>query len=747
MSLLDDALQLAEQGLPVFPCNPQTKQPLVGKRKDANRKEIPNSGGHHRATTDPKQIRRWWTGWPDALIGVPTGPRSGFAVLDLDVKNGKDGLAAVPDWETRSTVIARTQSGGAHLYFDAAGAPHCTSDEIALGVDTRGDGGYVIVPPSPGYTYVNGADLKTLPPWPDDLRPQPREERTSGAEAEAEADPALVAAALAIIPNDDRGWDDWNRIGMATWRATGGSDAGRAAFTAWSQKSRKFDAERTAERWRHYSTSPPTKLGAGTLFYEANQASPGWRDPHLLERMNAEYCAVVDGGKARVLRFQPQVQTHDGQVVHRRLVPEFLSFGDLHNFHKNEKVLVVENDKPKLVPLGNWWTGHAQRRTYRGLTFRPDIEAGQVDGCLNLWRGWGVQRAPGDWSLMQQHIEEVIAAGDEKAKVYILNWLTWTLQHPAERAQVALVLRGGRGSGRGTLGNAMCRILGQHASHISSIDHLAGRFNAHLRDCVFLFADEAYWPGDRRAEGTLKRVITEPTLFIEAKGRDSVTVPNMLHVMMASNQDWVVPAGEHERRFAMFDVSEHRRQDEGWFKPLYRQLADGGYAAMLHDLLRRTLGDWHPRKVPMTEALLDQQVRSLEPLDAWVVAFLQDGALPADYGVNRPDVALSRSQPDVDGRNPRNGIFDLARDRVPALRFVDEQVLARHLREKVKCTPWRDSDRRGWQFPPLAECRKEWEERYPGWSWQHPDITEWQTGVNREPIGGQPYRTKPEAEE
>jgi Family of unknown function (DUF5906) len=102
----------------------------------------------------------------------------------------------------------------------------------------------------------------------------------------------------------------------------------------------------------------------------------------------------------------------------------------------------------------------------------------------------------------------------------------------------------------------MCRIFGQHAVHISSADHLAGRFNAHLRDACLLFADESYWPGDKRAEGTLKRLITEPDLLIEPKGRDAVTARNMLHVMMASNEDWIVPAGEHERRFAVFDVSK-----------------------------------------------------------------------------------------------------------------------------------------------------------------------------------------------
>src|SRR6185503_3069857 len=161
---------------------------------------------------------------------------------------------------------------------------------------------------------------------------------------------------------------------------------------------------------------------------------------------------------------------------------------------------------------------------------------------------------------------------------------------------------------------AMVRIFGQHATHISSIKHLVGHFNVHLRDACLLFADEAYWPGDKRGEGELKRLITEPTLFIEPKFVDAMTVQNMLHVLMASNEDWIVPAGEFERRYAVFEVSERKRQDQNWFGPLNEALEHGGYQAMLHDLLQLDLGDWHPRAIPMTEALRKQQLRSLQPL-------------------------------------------------------------------------------------------------------------------------------------
>jgi hypothetical protein len=454
---------------------------------------------------------------------------------------------------------------------------------------------------------------------------------------------------------------------------------------------------------------------------------PGWELEEVLARMNAEYCVIKDGGKVRVLQFDVHEQVKGGQVIHRRRFPIYFGFGDFHNFHKNEKVRIED----ELVPVGNWWTGHPQRRTYKGLTFRPDLKDEVVNGRLNLWRGWGVVPKAGDWSLMQRHIKEVIAAGDAEHDTYITNWLSWSVQNPADPAEVAIMLQGGRGTGKGTLGNAMMYIFGQHAVHISSVRHLVGHFNAHLRDACFLFADEAYWPGDKSGEGTLKRLITEPTLTIEPKFVDPITVPNMLHVLITSNEDRIIPAGEGERRYAAFKISEHKRQDESWFKPLYKQLSSGGYAAMLSDLLHRELGDWHPRKIPMTEALREQQIQSLRPLDAWVLEFVEVGVLPAAEGVDRPSRAVSHTEPDFDLRNPRNGLFDLARERHHQLRYVDDQVLADHLKKVWGCEPWRSSAKRGWEFPPLAKCRAAWEKRYPGWQWRHPEMTEWQQEENQ----------------
>lgn len=193
-TMLDAALAWAAGGHPVFPCNPQpdppgaaarakrAKSPLVaGPDRDARGEKIPKTGGLWRATTDPAQIRDWWRKTPDALIGMPTGAASGYLVIDLD----PDGESAA---ETEARLIAAvgalppgpravTRSGGLHLYFrlpeGEAELPRNSAKRLQ-NIDWRGDGGYVIVPPSrmrdgAEYRWVISPEDQAPPPPPPRL--------------------------------------------------------------------------------------------------------------------------------------------------------------------------------------------------------------------------------------------------------------------------------------------------------------------------------------------------------------------------------------------------------------------------------------------------------------------------------------------------------------------------------------------------------------------------------------------------
>jgi hypothetical protein len=451
-----------------------------------------------------------------------------------------------------------------------------------------------------------------------------------------------------------------------------------------------------------------------------------------MAELNRDNCVVLDGARIRVLRFE-EVEHDAGGEHYVYRVPTFLRFEDFRYLYFNRYIAA----NGELMDIGKFWLTHEDRRQYPGIVFKPGGEP-IVNGKLNLWTGWGVTPRRGDWSLLGEHIYEVLAARDDDVYNYIINFLAWAVQHPDQQPEVALVFKGERGTGRGTLGKVMCKLFGQHARHISSPAHLTGRFNAHLRQISFLFADEAYAPDDKSAEGTLKRLITEPTLTIEPKGRDVMEEPNRLHTMLASNEDWVVPAGAYERRYQVQEVANIHRQDASWFGPIYEQLRSGGYEALLFDLLERDLGDWHPRDIVRTAALAEQQEQSLSAFDAWWFEMLQTGVVTGadlvhpDRAVsNRYKEEIEESTGGYSSKHTRtvwhNGLYDQARRVSPKLRYETEAAFGRYLKKRGCTDIWitRGRSRRGWQLPPLVDCRKDWLVRFPQTEWRDPGVRSW----------------------
>jgi hypothetical protein len=95
---------------------------------------------------------------------------------------------------------------------------------------------------------------------------------------EPQADALRIAAALYAIPNNGpANWEWWNKIAMAIWAATAGSPAGWVLLNAWSARNDTYDPAQTCKRWDHFKTSPPTKIGAGSIFHMAKEAQRAQR--------------------------------------------------------------------------------------------------------------------------------------------------------------------------------------------------------------------------------------------------------------------------------------------------------------------------------------------------------------------------------------------------------------------------------------------------------------------------------------
>jgi len=192
---LPEALDFAARGYAVFPIH----SPSAGKPCDCNAAKCDSPAKHPRtlhgladATTDEGKVARWWDMWPHANIGVATGPDSNLVVLDIDPRHGGDTELDRLVAENEQIPFGpsyETGSGGSHYWFRHPGFKITSRNSIGPGIDVKGDGGYVIVPPSVhstggSYVWYEDCDLTTelpeIPPWIMELM-QAGDKRHSGA--------------------------------------------------------------------------------------------------------------------------------------------------------------------------------------------------------------------------------------------------------------------------------------------------------------------------------------------------------------------------------------------------------------------------------------------------------------------------------------------------------------------------------------------------------------------------------------
>jgi hypothetical protein len=182
------AVGYAHLGWAVFPLKPASKVPAT-------------RNGCRDATTDVEQVERWWRR-ADYNIGIATGTISGLVVVDLDGRRGFDSCCLLQDihGDLPSTTWCLTGSGGWHAYFTHPGGLRNSASKVARGIDIRGEGGYVVAPPSihPDgdlYSWHTRTAPAPLPEWLAHLIDPPAPVR-HGWTAPAAATTAYASAAV-----------------------------------------------------------------------------------------------------------------------------------------------------------------------------------------------------------------------------------------------------------------------------------------------------------------------------------------------------------------------------------------------------------------------------------------------------------------------------------------------------------------------------------------------------------------------
>lgn len=652
----------------------ETASAAVPASHDPKALDAHAAAGHHLIPIDGKKpVGHGWTrsapmSLDQAKARYKTGRnvgnrlRSTDLVIDVDPRHfaqGDDPMARLAAaFGLPEMPFVRTGGGGWHHYLrkpEDAEIVNNLSDYP--GIEFKSQGRQVVaagsIHPDTGQPYVLDDDplallLREAPEVPTALLEAiQKHAAASDADSFGELDPERLSEWLGWVDVlEYRQPDEWLKIMMACHHATCGE--GIDAFVAWSTSDPDYQdhEEKIRYRWNSLGDKPGA-ITIGTLIaalpadrrrkaveslirsapkddFLEKPDLPQTEADLALASMNKDHFTVLDAGKHLVGR----------ERIHPTLGHLEVNWFPASAISAHFEGRMVETDDGKTKPLGAWWVKHPRRRQYDGVVFDPAPNR-QHARLYNLWRGWAVKPQAGDWSLMKRLLRDVLCAGDAEAYDYVVRWSAFMVQQPHVPAEVALVFKGSKGVGKGSFARALRLIAGAHGKQVAQPEHFVGKFNEHLMDCILLFVDEGYWAGDPKAAGAVKNLITEPVLSFEPKGRPIVSGPNMLHVVIASNEAWVVPATADERRFAVFEADTEARNalPPSFFIDLNAEMDNGGLSAMLFDLLAIDLAGWHPRSaIPNTKALVDQKVEGFkrDPLPYWWFRMLESGCLTND---------------------------------------------------------------------------------------------------------------------
>jgi hypothetical protein len=426
-------------------------------------------------------------------------------------------------------------------------------------------------------------------------------------------------------------------------------------------------------------------------------------NPPVIVKWNQNHAHVLAGGKSAVLQ---EFKTPEGYTDFK-----LLSSASFHEWNIEHKITISKKGELEVIPVTRFWMQHPGRRKYQDIGFFPGRD---VPGFYNLWRGFAVAPRKGDCSKFLAHLYENVCQDDDDLYAWVVAWLADIFQRPAVKCGTSLALRGKQGVGKTKIGEVLETLLGVHYKLVADPRYVTGRFNSHMISLLMLHADEGFWAGDKKAEGKLKDLVTGNRHPIEFKGKEAFWINNYARLFVTGNQDWQVPAGFEERRFAVLDVGDAHQQDHAYFAAIDAEMNAGGREALLHHLLFEVdCSKINLRQIPHTMALVEQKLETASPEHGWWLDILRRGTLPG-YRDETPQNEVSSEVLYVDyiEHAKKQGVPRRAIE--TQLGIFLQKVVGSGLHRSKKThvvenyTGGVTSEKRGlvYVFPPLSECRQ-----------------------------------------
>ncbi len=343
--------------------------------------------------------------------------------------------------------------------------------------------------------------------------------------------------------------------------------------------------------------------------------------PKLIDYQSRYFVVKDFGGKVRVCWFN-----HDGEFRTRSTQ----SFKEAEeNVMIDVTVETADGSKTMRVPAAKHWLQHQCRAEFEEAKFAP----GQLlpQHIFNLWQGWPVGWSNGRPRKMLAHMLHIMCDGDQKVLDWVIGWLAHAVQKPDETVTTALVLAGPQGSGKNVFVKLLFELFAPHTLMCTQSGQLVGNFNAHLMDKTFVFANEAFFAGNKKEANVLKSLVSDETMLVEPKGVDAFQVRKHFRLILASNEDRVVDLEIDDRRYCVLNVdAEEWNNNRGYFGELIKAWREQGEREMFMKLLMDwPLDEWNEDAIPETLARQQQRELSLPPAARDVHNLLGEGVASA----------------------------------------------------------------------------------------------------------------------
>ncbi len=686
-----------------------------------------------------KSIEYHWASNPSHELGVILG--DDYIVFDADTPESLAALHQIEKaYDVTSDLIVKTKHGKHHYYKRAIGtfakSDGHNSEKYPKRIDVKTGRAFVILPPSTDKT-VQLCDVEQADELAEagqdfidaifrhNSRPEPRKPTPKPKAEPLPADLAKLRPLVNLI-DPDSGYDDWFSIAAAIHTETQGSDGGFEIFDDWSSHGDKYPgAEKLRYTWEHLQSVDNPKTFATIVYIARNQGAdvnPIIGSGELFEACEME---SIDPAESK----QPEEPPYTAKSVELALIQKQFALinldGKIFLLNKYSVNEVTEQGLAKKLELSNLSDGKLLlQRTiaanfpkandrgiiaeflispetdcFEGVEFNP---TSTTNGLLNLWVGPTIVPKKGLWTLIEAFLREIICDGDNAAYNYLLSYIAHALQQPEDKPGVMIILLGGQGVGKGTLGRIIQKIWSVTFVQLNNIDNITGNFNAVLERSYFIFLDEALFAGNRRASDALKSLVTEPFVQINEKFQPSRQIRSYHRFVAATNADHFKNTERDDRRDFTLRVSEDKKGDFGYWTALNQEIGNGGAEALAHDLMAMDLTDFNVRDKPNTGELVKQKILSLDPFANWWFEVLQNGCI---NGENDWPVFIKTT-------TIIEGIRDLSSGRL--YRMPTTQSVAKDI-EKV-CPGARKMQRqdqferaRGYALPPLQEAREVFE--------------------------------------